>query len=316
MSALRAQAQRFGRVAVLLGGDSSERAVSLMSGRRVLAGLRSAGVDAHPLDPRDDGLEALWQRRFDRCFIVLHGRGGEDGTLQGFLETLGIPYTGSGVMGSAVAMDKLMTKRVWRGLGLPTADWVRVGRGEAPPADLFERLGPALAVKPAREGSTLGLSRVTSADALPEALACAFELDDEVLVEPWIVGRELTGAVVAGEALPLVRIEPAVDFYDYDAKYVSDATRYHCPCGLEESEERRLRELCREAFAAVGASGWGRVDLLRDDTGRPWLLEVNTVPGMTEHSLVPMAARATGLDFEALVVSILAQTLEGRNDGG
>ena len=315
MTGARPNPDRFGRVAVLLGGASAEREVSLMSGGRVLAALQAAGVDAHALDPRDDGLGALWERRFDRCFIVLHGRGGEDGTLQGFLDTLGIPYTGSGVLGSAVAMNKLMTKRVWRGLGLPTTDWVRMRRRDAPPRDLFERLGPALAVKPAHEGSTLGLTRVTAPDALPEALSRAFAFDDHVLIEPWIEGEEYTGSVVAGEALPLIRIEPAVDFYDYEAKYVSDATRYHCPCGLPEDRERPLRALCREAFDAVGASGWGRVDLLLDRQGRPWLLEANTVPGMTEHSLVPMAAQAEGTDFETLVVAILAQTLEEPGDG-
>lgn len=300
----------FGRVAVLLGGSSAEREVSLMSGQRVLAALCAAGVNAHPLDPRDDGLAALWERRFDRCFVVLHGRGGEDGTLQGFLATLGIPYTGSGVLGSAVAMDKLASKRIWRGMGLPTAEWVALARGQAPPEDLFERLGPVLAVKPAREGSTLGLSRVATPAALAGALERAFEFDAEVLLEPWIDGAELTGAVLSGTALPLVRIEPASDFYDYAAKYLSDATRYHCPAGLPQAQEEELRALCLRAFDALGASAWGRVDLILDRAGRPWLLEANTVPGMTEHSLVPMAARAAGLDFEALVVAILAETLE------
>lgn len=315
MSAQRLPADRFGRVAVLLGGGSAEREVSLMSGRRVLAALRAAGVDAHPLDPRDDGLDALWARRFDRCFVVLHGRGGEDGSIQGFLQTLGIPYTGSGVLGCAIAMDKVMTKRVWRGLGLPTTDWVWIRHGAPPPRDLFERLGATLAVKPVHEGSTLGLSRVSSAEALPGALARAFEFGDDVIVEPWISGQELTGAVLGGRALPLVRIQPAVDFYDYEAKYVSDATRYHCPSGLAAADEQRLRELCRAAFAAVGGRGWGRVDLLLDASGRPWLLEANTVPGMTDHSLVPMAARGEGMDFEQLALTILAETLTERGDG-
>ncbi|MGH8271404.1 MAG: D-alanine--D-alanine ligase [Gammaproteobacteria bacterium] len=306
--------ERFGRVAVLLGGHSAERDVSLMSGARVLAALREAGVDAQPLDPREDGLAALWERRFDRCFIVLHGRGGEDGKIQGFLDTLGIPYTGSGVLGSAVAMDKLATKRIWRALALPTPDWILARAGEAPPADAFARLGPVLAVKPVHEGSTLGLSRVSSPDDLPQALAQAFEFDREVLIEPWIRGQELTGSLLGDEALPLVRIEPAVDFYDYEAKYLSDATRYHCPSGLDTEEELRLRALCREAFFALGCSGWGRVDLLRDEAGTPWLLEANTVPGMTEHSLVPMAARAEGMDFTALALAILAGTLN--HDGG
>ena len=301
---------RFGRVAVLLGGFSAEREVSLMSGRQVLAGLREAGVDAQPLDPREDGLSALWERRFDRCFNVLHGRGGEDGTIRGFLDTLGIPCTGSNVLGSAIAMDKWVTKRLWRDHGLPTPDWVELHRGGPVPRDLFGRLGPVLAVKPAREGSTLGLSRVREPGELPAALELAFASDEQVLVEPWVTGRELTGSMLGGQALPLVHIEPAVDFYDFEAKYLSDATRYHCPCDLPAEVELSLRELCSRAFAALGCSGWGRVDLLLDADGKPWLLEANTVPGMTEHSLVPMAARANGIDFTGLVVEILAQTLE------
>jgi D-alanine-D-alanine ligase len=300
---------RFGRVAVLLGGDSGEREVSLMSGREVLAGLRAAGVDAHPLDPRDDGLGALCAHRFDRCFNVLHGRNGEDGTLRGFLDMLAIPCTGSGVLGSAIAMDKWITKRIWRDHGLPTPDWIELYRGEPPPADVFERLGPILAVKPAREGSTLGLSRVRAPDELSAALEHAFACGEQVLIEPWIVGRELTGALLGDDALPLIHIEPAVDFYDFEAKYVSDATRYHCPCDLPAVRERELRALCRRAFIAVRGSGWGRVDLLLDAAGRAHLLEVNTVPGMTAHSLVPIAARATGMNFSELVVAILASTL-------
>lgn len=301
---------RFGRVAVLIGGFSAEREVSLMSGRQVLAGLREAGVDAHPLDPREDGLSPLWEGRFDRCFNVLHGRGGEDGAMRGFLDTLGIPCTGSNVLGSAIAMDKWVTKRLWRDYGLPTPDWMELHQGGPVPENLFARLGPVLAVKPAREGSTLGLSRVREPAKLPAALELAFASDEQVLVEPWIAGRELTGSVLGDEVLPLVYIEPAVDFYDFEAKYLSDTTRYHCPCGLPAEDERRLRALCGTAFAALGCSGWGRIDLLLDAGGKPWLLEANTVPGMTEHSLIPMAARASGLDFPGLVVAILAQTLE------
>lgn len=300
---------RFGRVAVLLGGFSGEREVSLMSGRQVLEGLREAGVDAHPLDPREDGLSALWEGRFDRCFNVLHGRGGEDGTMRGFLDMLAIPCTGSDVLGSAIAMDKWVTKRLWRDHGLPTPDWVELHREQPLQEDLFARLGPVLAVKPAREGSTLGLSRVREPQELPAALEQAFACDEQVLVEPWITGRELTCSMLGEEALPLVHIEPAVDFYDFEAKYISDATRYHCPCDLPAAEEKKLRDLCSKAFAALGCSGWGRVDLLLDQAGKPWLLEANTVPGMTAHSLVPMAARANGMSFSELVVAILAQTL-------
>ncbi|MGA7964619.1 MAG: D-alanine--D-alanine ligase [Gammaproteobacteria bacterium] len=309
-AAARIDPARFGRVAVLLGGYSGEREVSLMSGRQVLAGLRAAGVDAYSIDPRDDGLGALCKHRFDRCFNVLHGRGGEDGTMRGFLDTLAIPCTGSNVLGSAIAMDKWITKRIWRDHGLPTPDWIELRAGEAPPEDVFARLGAVLAVKPAREGSTLGLSRVRAPDELPAALEQAFACDDQVLIEPWIAGRELTCTILGKAALPLIHIEPAVDFYDFEAKYVSDATRYHCPCDLPEERERELRALCYRAFAAVNCAGWGRVDLLLDESDAAYLLEANTVPGMTEHSLVPMAAKVEGLSFSELVVMILAQTLE------
>lgn len=310
MRAGRIDPARFGRVAVLMGGYSAEREVSIMSGRQVLAGLCAAGIDAHPLDPRDDGLRDLCGHRFDRCFNVLHGRGGEDGAMRGFLDTLGIPCTGSGVLGSAITMDKWATKRLWRDHGLPTPDWIELRRGEKAPVDAFDRLGPVLAVKPAREGSTLGLSRVRSADELPAALEQAFACDDQVLVEPWITGRELTASILGERALPLVHIEPAADFYDFEAKYVSDATRYHCPCDLPADRESELRELCHRAFRAVYGSGWGRVDLLLDGQDKPYLLEANTVPGMTRHSLVPMAAKAEGMNFSELVVVILALTLE------
>ncbi|MGH8126813.1 MAG: D-alanine--D-alanine ligase [Gammaproteobacteria bacterium] len=310
-AAVRIEPARFGRVAVLLGGHSAEREVSLISGRAVLEGLRAAGVDAHPLDPREDGLTALCEHRFERCFNVLHGRGGEDGTLRGFLDTLAIPCTGSNVLGSAIAMDKWITKRIWRDRGLPTPDWIELHHGDVAPANLFERLGSTLAVKPAREGSTLGLSRVQAPDQLPAALEQAFACDEQVLIEPWITGRELTCSLLGDEALPLIHIEPAVEFYDFEAKYVSDATRYHCPCDLPAERELELRTLCQHAFVALNCSGWGRVDLLLDGAGEAWLLEANTVPGMTSHSLVPMAAQAEGMSFSELVVTILAQTLGG-----
>lgn len=316
--ALAALPGRLGRVAVLLGGGSAEREVSLMSGRRVLEALRARGVDVHGLDPRDDGLKTLCEGCFDRCFIALHGRGGEDGCIQGFLDTLGIPYTGSGVLGSALALDKLATKRIWRACGLPTPEWIALEAGEEPPRDLFERLGGDFAVKPAREGSTIGLSRVRKRSGLQVALELAFRFDRLVLLESWVEGVELTASILGGRALPLVRIRPALDFYDYEAKYLSPVTAYDCPSGLDEDEESLLRRLCLQAFRSVGASGWGRVDLLRDLQGRPWLLEANTVPGMTAHSLVPMAAGASGIDFESLVLEILAQTLDdgGREHGG
>ncbi len=309
-SDLAALPGRCGRVAVLLGGSSAEREISLMSGRRVLEALRARGVDAHGLDPCDDGLKSLCEGRFDRCFIVLHGRGGEDGCIQGFLDTLGIPYTGSGVLGSALALDKLATKRIWRACGLPTPEWIELEAGEEPPQDLFERLGGDFAVKPAREGSTIGLSRVRQRGELRAALDLAFQCDHLVLLESWVEGTELTASILGGRALPLVRIRPAAGFYDYAAKYLSPVTAYDCPSGLDEGEESVLQHLCVQAFRALGASGWGRVDLLRDRQGRPWLLEANTVPGMTGHSLVPMAAEAIGIDFGSLVLEILAQTLD------
>ncbi|ATJ82199.1 D-alanine--D-alanine ligase [Halomonas beimenensis] len=300
-----------GRVVVLYGGDSAEREVSLKSGAAVLSALERAGVAPIGYDPAEQGglagLEALAP---DRVFIALHGRGGEDGTLQGALELLDIPYTGSGVLASALGMDKQRTKLVWQALGLPTPESVMLG----PDADwpgVVERLGLPLIVKPVHEGSTLGITIVDSAEALEAAYHDAARFDARVMAERFIRGEEYTVSLLGDEVLPAIRVEVPGGFYDYEAKYLSDETQYHLPCGLEAGEEAQLAELCREAFAAIGGEGWGRVDVMRDAAGRFWLLEVNTVPGMTDHSLVPQAAAHAGIDFDALVLRILATAARG-----
>ncbi|MBB3143232.1 D-alanine--D-alanine ligase [Halomonas organivorans] len=300
-----------GRVVVVYGGDSAEREVSLKSGAAVLAALRHSGVDAIGFDPAEQGglagLEALAP---DRVFIALHGRGGEDGTLQGALELLGIPYTGSGVLASALGMDKQRTKLVWQALGLPTPESVMLGPDADWPA-VAERLGLPLIVKPVHEGSTLGITIVETPEALEAAYRDAARFDARVMAERFVRGEEYTVSLLGDEALPAIRVEVPSGFYDYEAKYLSDETRYHLPCGLETDEERELADLCRQAFAAVGGAGWGRVDVMRDAQGRFWLLEVNTVPGMTDHSLVPQAAAHAGLDFDALVLRILDSAGQG-----
>lgn len=299
------------KVAVLLGGTSAEREVSLNSGAAVLAGLREGGVDAHPVDPRDTDVTQLRSMGFDKVFIALHGRGGEDGTLQGLLELTGMPYTGSGVMASAISMDKLRSKLLWQGAGLPVAPWAAVTR-KAFEQGLDESvlqhiasLGLPLIVKPSREGSSVGMSKVDEADALHAALALAFQHDEEVLVEKWLSGPEFTVAVLGEEILPSIRIQPAGTFYDYEAKYLSDETQYFCPSGLEAEREALLRDLVLKAWNVLGCRGWGRIDAMQDRDGHFYLLEANTSPGMTSHSLVPMAARQAGLSFSQLVVRIL-----------
>ena len=302
-----ARAEDFGKVAVLLGGRSAEREVSLKSGTAVLGALRQRGVDAHPVDPGPDVLQVLGAGGYHRAFVILHGRGGEDGVIQGALETLGLPYTGSGVLGSALGMDKYRCKLVWRGMGLPTPEFA-VLRHESDLARAAE-LGFPLMVKPAQEGSSIGMARVEDPEQLAQGWRAAAEYDALVLAERWIVGAEYTCAVLGGEALPLIRLETPHAFYDYDAKYFANTTQYHCPCGLPEDQELRLRRLALDAFAGIGGRGWGRGDLMLDQSGEPWLLEVNTAPGMTDHSLVPMAARARGIEFDELVWRILETTL-------
>jgi len=297
-------AKAFGKVAVLLGGRSAEREVSLRSGTMVLSALRNRGIDAHPFDLQQRDLAALIAEKFDRVFIALHGRYGEDGTIQGALELLGIPYTGSGVMASALAMDKWRTKLVWQAAGIPTPRYELL----TPASDLkavVARLSLPLMVKPANEGSSIGMSKVRAASDLDEAYALAANYDRVVLAEQFIDGIELTAAVLGGEALPLIKLETPREFYDYEAKYVTNDTRYIIPCGLAAIEEAAVRRQVLDAFDALGCSGWGRVDLMRDGAGKPYFIEVNTSPGMTDHSLVPMAARHAGLSFEDLVVRIL-----------
>ncbi|MAL99900.1 MAG: D-alanine--D-alanine ligase [Alteromonadaceae bacterium] len=302
--------RRLGRVAVFMGGDSAERAVSLNSGKEVLLGLQKAGVDAYGIDVHgEDILPLVHARQFDRVFIALHGRGGEDGTLQAILEQAGIPYTGSNVMASALAMDKLRTKYVFAGAGLPTPAF-RLMTEVDQAVGIFAELGSPLSVKPAREGSSIGVRRVESGAELAEAFTAAAAHDPMVLVERWIDGSEFTVAVLGDSALPAIGLSTDHAFYDYDAKYLANDTRYLVPCGLPEAEEAYLQELSVAAFRVLGCRTWGRVDVMRDATGGFWLLEVNTVPGMTDHSLVPMAARAAGIEFPELVVRILKDTLE------
>jgi D-alanine-D-alanine ligase len=301
-------AEEFGRVAVLMGGQSAEREVSLRSGQAVLDGLLRRGVDARGIDAGRDVLQQLVDGRFDRVFIVLHGRGGEDGVIQGGLETLGLPYTGSGVQGSALGMDKYRCKLLWSALSLSTPGYLLVEAEDQ--LDAAAELGFPLMVKPVHEGSSIGMAKVNDRDELHAAWTVARGYDSQVMVERWITGQEFTASILGNQALPLIRLETPHAFYDYEAKYSSDTTSYHCPCGLERSKEQELQTLALKAFYAVGASGWGRVDIMMDREMQPWLIEVNTVPGMTDHSLVPMAAKEHGLVFDQLVWQILATTLE------
>jgi D-alanine-D-alanine ligase len=302
--------KRFGKVAVMLGGTSAERSVSLNSGNAVLAALGRQGVDAHAFDPATRSLGDLMADEFDRVFIALHGRHGEDGCMQGALELLHLPYTGSGVMASALGMDKWRTKLLWRAAGLPTADWAILA-ADSDFAAVEAQLGLPIFVKPAREGSSIGMTKVVAPGALEAAYATAAEHDSLVLAEKFIDGAEYTIGIVGDAALPLIRLEPGKDrmFYDFEAKYLRDDTLYHCPAGLPDARETALRQLSLDAFRLLGGRGWGRVDLMLDRHGDPCLLEVNTVPGMTDHSLVPMAARAAGMDFDTLCLRILEQTL-------
>jgi D-alanine-D-alanine ligase len=303
-------AKRFGKVAVMLGGTSAERPVSLNSGAAVLAALTRQGVDAQAFDPANRNLGDLIAGEFDRVFIALHGRYGEDGCMQGALELLGIPYTGSGVMASAIGMDKWRTKLLWRAAGLPTADWEILTAG-SDFAAVEKKLGMPIFVKPAREGSSIGMSKVTEAGRLKGAYETAAEHDELVLAEKFIDGAEFTVGILGSTALPLIRLETAKEkaFYDFEAKYLRSDTQYHCPAGLSDVQEMALRHLALDAFGLIDGRGWGRVDVMLDSLGNPYLLEVNTSPGMTDHSLVPMAARVAGLDFDALCLAILEQTL-------
>jgi len=301
-------ASKFGKVAVLLGGKSAEREVSLDSGKAVLEALLRSGVNAEGFDPQERSVTELVG--YDRAFIVLHGRGGEDGQIQGVLDWMNVPYTGTGVQGSAIGMDKVKTKQIWQGSDLPTAPY-RIISKDSDLNEVIESLGLPLIIKPVHEGSSVGMSKVEKAEDLAAAIEKATVHDAVVMAEKWITGREYTISFLNGLPLPVIRLHPPADvaFYDYEAKYNRNDVEYGIPCGLSESEEKNLQELCLRAFQAVGASGWGRIDAMLDEQGHFWLLEVNTVPGMTSHSLVPKAAKAVGYSFDELCVAILAQTL-------
>lgn len=298
-----------GKVAVLMGGWSAEREVSLKSGEAVLQALLNKNVDAHKIDvQRDTILQVLENGKFDRAFIILHGPGGEDGIIQAVLEVLELPYTGSGVLASALAMDKLRSKELLQGTGLPTPAYMKLD--DAVDMNYVSAtLGFPLMVKPALEGSSIGMSKVNEESKLTHAREVAAGFGDSVIAEQWVHGSEYTVAILGDTALPVIRLETKRDFYDYAAKYDDNDTRYHCPCGLNQEQESQLQRLALAAFAAVGAKGWGRVDIMCDEEGKPWIIELNTVPGMTNHSLVPMAAKANGLTFDDLVLEILAQTV-------
>jgi D-alanine-D-alanine ligase len=293
----------FGKVAVLFGGASAEREISIMSGTGVLKALRTKGVDAHAFDPSERDLAELKREGFARCFIALHGRGGEDGSLQGALEFLKIPYTGSGVLGSALAMDKERAKLVWKAQGLPTPAWEMLDGENL--AGVAKRLGLPIIVKPVKEGSSIGVTKVRAAADLDEAYTLAVNYDNAVMAEKYIEGPEYTASVVDDKPLPLIRIDAPEGNYDYQNKYFTDDTKYVCPCGLPAKKEESIQSLALDSFKALGCTGWGRVDLMLDAKGAPWLLEVNTAPGMTGHSLVPMAAKAVGISYEDLCVKIL-----------
>lgn len=292
----------FGKVAVLLGGRSGEREVSLKSGAAVLAALLRSGVDAHAFDPAERPLHDL--EGFDRAFIALHGRYGEDGTIQGALELMGIPYTGSGVMASSVGMDKWRTKLLWRAANIATPDFVLV-TADSDFAAIESALGLPLFVKPANEGSSIGISKVKRAGELQPAFFEAAKSDPLVLAEQFVGGGEYTVGILGDRVLPVIRIVPANEFYDFEAKYLRDDTQYLCPCGLPQQQEVQIQAEALQAFRIIGGRGWGRVDFLMDEAGRHYFLEVNTSPGMTDHSLVPMAAKAAGLSFDQLVLKIL-----------
>jgi len=301
--------ENFGKVAVLMGGSSAERAVSLNSGKAVLSALQNAGVDAYAFDPQEQNLFELKDCDTERVFIALHGRGGEDGTVQGALEFLELPYTGSGVLGSALAMDKARSKELFRARNLPTANFIALEKNSEYDIEKIIHEFGAVMVKPSHEGSSIGMAKAATADELETALEDAFKYDDTVLLEQWISGREFTVTMLADNALPVIEMVTPRGFYDYEAKYQVNSTEYFCPADLSQKDTQYLQHISKQAFDLVGATGWGRVDIMQDSDHQFYILEVNTVPGMTEKSLVPMSAKASGLSFEQLVVNILAQTL-------
>lgn len=300
--------EQFGRVAVVMGGNAAEREVSLRSGAAVYQALKQQGVDVIAVDVQGSLIDALMNLEVDRVFNIIHGRGGEDGVLQAILDVLGLPYTGSGVLASALAMDKLRTKLCWQGYGLVTPKWCLL-KDDSDLNACIEKLGFPVIVKPAQEGSSIGMSKANSREELVLALRIAAEYDCDVYAESWVTGKEYTVGVLNGVALPVIRLETPNAFYDYEAKYQATTTQYHCPCGLDEQQEKMLQQLAITACEVIGVKGWGRVDVFIDAKGQYQLIEVNTVPGMTDHSLVPMAAKQAGIDFENLVWRILATSL-------
>ena len=301
------------KIAVLLGGTSAEREVSLNSGTAVLNALRKQGYDAHPIDPKTFPVATLKEQGFDRVFNILHGRGGEDGTMQGLLEQIGIPYTGCGVLASALTMDKMRTKMLWKAFGLPVAEMEIVtveNRANLNPESVVKKLGLPLMVKPSLEGSSVGLTKVKTMDELESAVDFALKFDRTVLIEEWLAGDEFTVPVLDGEVLPSIKIVPEGEFYDYDAKYISDNTQYFCPAGLSDAREQELRRLVKQAYDVVGCRGWSRIDVMADAEGKFRLVEVNTNPGMTSHSLFPKSAATVGYSFEQLVEKILELSAE------
>ena len=295
---------QIGKVAVLMGGLSAEREISLLSGSAVLTALKNTGVDAHGVDVDENIIDKLNAGDYQRAFVILHGRGGEDGTIQGLLEIMQLPYTGSGVMASSIAMDKLKTKQIWMAMGLPTPEFCTLDSVRSCEQALTT-LGLPMIIKPVLEGSSIGMSKVENSEELVPAWEKAQQCGGTVIAERWIEGDEYTAALLDGRVLPMIKLKTEHKFYDYDAKYEADDTQYICPCGLSEEREAEYAELARQAFDAVNASSWGRVDFMVDENNQPWLIEVNTVPGMTSHSLVPMAARQAGLSFDDLVLDIL-----------
>jgi D-alanine-D-alanine ligase len=296
--------QHFGKVAVLMGGPSAEREISLKSGAAILTALKESNVHAEAIDVSTDVFEKLHSGKYERAFIALHGPLGEDGCIQGGLEVMGMPYSGSGVMASSICMNKLMTKQIWQGCGIPTPKY-RVLSDELGENELITELGLPMIFKPVSQGSSIGMTKVNNKAEIAPAWVSARNYEETVIAEQWVEGREYTIAMLDGKALPVIRLETSRSFYDYDAKYQSNDTQYHCPCGLSEALEKQIQKLAMQAFNATEASGWGRVDVMLDKNDQPWFLEANTVPGMTDHSLVPMAAKAKNISFNELVIKIL-----------
>jgi len=307
-------ASKFGRVAVLMGGRSSEREISLQSGQAVLEALLAQGVDAHKVDAGQDVSEQLRAGNFDRAFVILHGRGGEDGEIQGVLQSLELPFTGSNLSSAVLSMNKNLSKQLWKHQGLPTAEFEQV-TAESDIDSLVSKLGLPIIIKPVNEGSSIGMTKVKSVKDLGTAIKLATEFDAEVIAERWITGEEYTVAVLGNKALPVIQLKTPHEFYDFEAKYQSNTTEYLCPCDLSEQDEKECQQLALEAFNGLRMSGWGRVDFMRDEAGQFYLLEANSIPGMTDHSLVPMAAKQAGLNFEQLVWAILETSVGGHNNG-